>query len=187
MAKNNEKTYWPHMIVGFLALALTLSFWTVKSASSLPVQESNSYLMKYQQADIHINKILELKKVFDAKYDIELENVEMMVMTDNIHSNLPQPNVVKLVLGSNDFSYTVKSKSGELVKDANVTFLLTQPHSRREDKLVENVPFEDGKYKVKALDISKAGRYTLQLKVQMPESTVPKSIGYSEVAAYLKP
>ena len=55
--KNNKKTYWPHMIVGFLVLALTLSFWTVKSASSLPVQESNTYMLKYQMADTNINEI----------------------------------------------------------------------------------------------------------------------------------
>ena len=182
MAKNKEKTYWPHMIVGFLALALTLSFWTVKSASSLPVQESNNYMMKYQQADIHINDILESKAAFDALYTIELKDIEMMVMTDNIHSKLPQPNVVKLTLGTNDFSYAVLSKSGEVVKDAKVTFLLTQPHSRREDKLVENVTFENDMYKVKNLDIQKAGRYTLQLKVELAEGT-----GYSTVSAYLKP
>jgi len=182
MIKNKEKTYWPHMIVGFLALALILSFWTVKSASSLPVQESNNYLMKYQQADIHINDILESKAAFDVLYTIELKDKEMMVMTDNIHSKLPQPNVLKLIKGANDFSYTVVSKNGEVVKDAKVTFLLTQPHSRREDKLIENVSFLDGTYKVQAFDIKKAGRYTLQLKVELNEGT-----GYLEVPAYLKP
>ena len=182
MAKNREKTYWPHMIVGFLALALTLSFWTVKSASSLPVQESNNYLMKYQQADIHINDILESKIAFDALYTIELKDIEMMVMTDNVHSKLPQPNVVKLIQGKNDFSYTVVSKNGKVVKDAKVTFLLTQPHSRKEDKLIENVSFVDGLYNVEPLDIQKAGRYTLQLKVE-----VGKVTGYSDMPAYLKP
>jgi len=181
MEKNKEKTYWPHMIVGFLVLALTLSFWTVKSASSLPVQESNSFMLKYQMADININEIHTLKKAFDAKYTIKLANVEMVAMTDNIHSKLPQPNVVKLTEGTNDFSYAVVSKSGEVVKDAKVTFLLTQPHSRKEDKLVENIPFVDGQYVVKAIDIQKAGRYTLQFRAEVGET-----IGYSEIAAYLK-
>ncbi len=61
MAKNNEKTYWPHMILGFLTIGLTLSYWTVKSDSSMPVQESNQYMLKYQMADININQILEKK------------------------------------------------------------------------------------------------------------------------------
>ena len=181
MAANNEKTYWPHMIVGFLILAFTLSYWTVKSASSMPVQESNSFMLKYQKADMDINDILTKKKRFDASYTIALKNVETMVMTDNVNSNVPQPNPVKLTLGKNDFSYVVSDKSANLVSDANVTFLLTQPHSRREDILIENVPFIEGSYTVKGLELSKAGRYTLQLRVGIDDET----IGYSEKPAYL--
>lgn len=182
MAESKQKTYWPHMIVGFLLLAISLSYWTVKSASSLPVQESNTFMIKYQTADININEIHMLKNAFDAKYTIKLENVEMIAMTDNIHSKLPQPNSVKLTQEVNDFSYTVVSKSGEVVKDANVTFLLTQPHSRSEDKLFLNVPYMDGKYQVKDVNITKAGRYTLQLRAEVGDT-----MGYSEVSAYLKP
>jgi hypothetical protein len=182
MATNKEKTYWPHMIVGFLTLALTLSFWTVKSASSLPVQESNTYLMKYQQADIHINEVLSSKAAFDALHDIELKNVEMMAMTDNIHSKRLQSDVVKLQQGQNKFSYKIASRNGEIIKDANVTFLLTQPHSRKQDKLVKNVSFVNDSYVVSDIDIQKAGRYTLQLRVEVIGST-----GYSEIPAYLKP
>jgi hypothetical protein len=182
MAKNNEKTYWPHMIVGFLAVGLTLSYWTVKSASSMPVQESNQYMLRYQTADININQILERKAAFDKEYKITITNVEMMVMTDNINSNRPQPNVVKLSLGSNDFSYNVVTKDGTDVSDANVTFLLTQPHSRKEDKLFVNIPYKDGKYQIQGVDIQKPGRYTLQFRAEVADT-----MGYSAVAAYLKP
>lgn len=170
------------MILGFLAVGLTLSYWTVKSASSLPVQESNQYMLKYQMADITINDILESKKAFDEKYVITLDNVEMMTMTDNINSNRPQPNVVKLSQGLNDFSYSVTTKDGKSVSDAKVTFLLTQPHSRKEDKLFENVPYKEGEYQITGVEIQKAGRYTLQLRAEVGETT-----GYSDVAAYLNP
>jgi hypothetical protein len=182
MAKNNEKTYWPHMIVGFLAVGLTLSYWTVKSASSMPVQESNQYMLRYQTADININQILERKAAFDKEYKITITNVEMMVMTDNINSNRPQPNVVKLSQGLNDFTYEVLTQNGAAGVDANVTFLLTQPHSRKEDKLFVNIPYKDGKYQINGVDIQKAGRYTLQFRAEIADT-----MGYSEVAAYLKP
>jgi hypothetical protein len=55
------------MILGFLAVGVTLSYWTVKSASSIPVQESNNYMMKYQQADMNINEIIKRKALFDHK------------------------------------------------------------------------------------------------------------------------
>lgn len=182
MAENKQKTYWPHMIVGFLMLAIILSYWTVKSASSMPVQESNTYMMKYQMADIHINEITKSKQAFDRDYVIHIKDAETMVMTDNINSNRPQLNPVKLSQGSNTFSYEVLSKDNVSVSDANVTFLLTQPHSRKQDKLFDSIPSENGKYVIKNVNISKPGRYTLQLKV-----VIGGKIGYSETAAYLQP
>ena len=182
MAKNKEKTYWPHMILGFLAIGITLGYWTVKSATSMPVQESNQYMLKYQMADININKITELKQAFDKAYSITLLDVETMVMTDNVNSNRPQPNPVKLSAGINDFSYEIVSKDGSKVSDANATFLLTQPHSRKEDQLFVNVPYRDGKYQINGVEIKKAGRYTLQFRAEVADT-----MGYSGIAAYLKP
>jgi hypothetical protein len=183
MAKRNkEKTYWPHMILGFLILGLTLSYWTVKSASSLPVQESNEYMLKYQIADMTINDIIRSKMAFDKEYEIVIQDVETMVMTDNVNSNVPQPNPVKLKKGVNNFNYQVVKKDGTVVSDANVTFLLTRPHSVREDKYVENIPFDSDKFHVKDISIEKPGRYTLQLRAKIGNMT-----GYSQISAYLKP
>ena len=182
MDKNNKKTYWPHMILGFLAVGITLGYWTVKSASSLPVQESNEYMLKYQMADLTINDILESKKAFDKLYTIQIEDVETMVMTDNVNSNRPQLNPVKLRKGANHFSYLVLNKEGIVVNDANVSFLLTRPHSRKNDIFVESIAFDNGKYTTQDLEITDAGRYTLQLRAQIGKDT-----GYSEIPAYLKP
>ncbi len=182
MANNKEKTYWPHMILGFLALGITLSYWTVKSANSMPVQESNEYMLKYQIADMNINEIMERKIAFDKHYTIRIKDVETMEMKDNIHSNRKDVNNVKLLQGLNVFNYTIEAKDGAVIKDANVTFLLTQPHSVKEDQLVENIPFVDGKFQISNINISKAGRYTLQLRAKVGET-----IGYSETPAYLKP
>lgn len=182
MAKNKEKTYWPHMILGFLIVGFTLSYWTVKSASSLPVQEDDDYMMKYQQADIHINDIIEHKKAFDKAYSIELRDVETMVMTDNVNSNRAQPNPVKLAQGVNAFKYSIKSKDGAVLEDANVTFVLTRPYTKVDDQVFENVRFENGVYTTKPMQITKPGRYTLQLRVQIGDK-----IGFQETPGYLKP
>jgi len=144
MAKNKEKTYWPHMILGFLILGITLSYWTVKSASSMPVQESNNFMLKYQMADMNINEIMERKIAFDKYYTIKILDVETMEMKDNIHSKRKEVDHVKLVQGVNVFNYNIVAKDGTVIKDATVTFLLTQPHSVKEDKYVENIPFVNG-------------------------------------------
>jgi len=170
------------MIVGFLFIGLTLGYWTVKSASSIPVQEVNDYMMKYQQADINMNDILERKQAFDKMYEIKIQNVEMMVMTDNINSKIAQPDAVKIAKGANIFTYVVQSKEGKVVSDANVSFLLTRPHTRNDDVMIENVAFANGVYTTPTLKIEKPGRYTLQFR-----AIIGEKIGYSHKAAYLKP
>ena len=182
MANNKEKTYWPHMIMGFLLIGITLGYWTVKSATSIPVQESNEYMLKYQQADMNINEIIERKALFDRSYKIELLDAKRVVQEIDNAKRAKVENVVILTQGNNSFLYRVLNKDNALVNDANVTFLLTRPHSVKEDILVENIPVVDRKFKIDNIKITKPGRYTLQLRVKIGEA-----IGYSEIPAYLKP
>ncbi len=149
---------------------------------SLPVQENNEFMMKYQQADIHINDILESKKAFDKMYNIALQDVKTMIMTDNINSNRPQPNPVKLKNGKNHFTYVVSGKNGDIVKDANVSFLLTRPHTRKDDLMIDHIAFKNGTYTTPDMEIVKAGRYTLQLRAIIGDKT-----GFSQIPAYLSP
>ena len=182
MENKKEISYWPHMIVGFLFLAIALGYWTIKTAISLPVQETNDYMMKYQKADININDILTSKEAFDKEYIISLSGIKTMVMTDNIYSNKVQPELVVLSNGINKFNYIVKKRDGIVVKDAKVSFLLTRPHSTREDKMIEVVPYNGKYYQTPDINISKAGRYTLKIR-----ATVNNKTGYWSVGAYLKP
>jgi len=181
MVKNKEKTFWPHMILGFLFIGITLGYWTVKHAISLPVQESNNYMMKYQQADININEIMEKKARFDKNYNIELTGVKRVKVALKNAKRAKDEIVVLLKSGMNSFAYKVLDKNNHQVNDANVTFLLTRPHTRKDDILKTNIPSSDGVYKVDNIDVSKAGRYILQLKVKIAEDT-----GYLESPAYLK-
>ena len=182
MKENKETTYWPHMIVGFIMIGVLLGYWTVKHAASMPVQKSNDYLMEYQQADININDILRKKEAFDKAYTVKLTGVETMVMTDNVNSNRPQPNAVKLHKGKNSFSYLIRSRDGTPLRDANVTFELTRPHTRADDRMIADISGKDGVYTVKDVVITKPGRYTLQLRVEADKERV----GYSKIPAYLK-
>ncbi len=182
MAKENrEKTYWPHMILGFLMVGITLGYWTVKSASSVPVQESNDYMMKYQQADMSINEIIAKKKAFDRKYKIIISDVEMLPVKKNEIQHRQLKEQVKLHKGENSFTYTVADRSSVPVSDANVSFLLTRPHTKVDDVMIETIPFSDGKYRVK-VSIEKPGRYILRLRTRIGEA-----VGYSDIPAYLKP
>ena len=186
MERVKEKTYWPHMIVGFLMMAILLSYWTIRSASSMPVQESNTYMQKYQMVDIGINDILEKKEAFDKKFIIELIDKNRMVVTDNIHSNKIQEDQVILHSGKNSFDFIVKGKNDSYsIKDLDiktVQFLLTRPHTVANDILVEDVKLIDNKIAIKDINIEKKGRYTIQLRIDMKDG----SIGYYQTSAYLK-
>ncbi len=182
MANNKEKTYWPHMIMGFLLIGITLGYWTVKSAISIPVQESNEYMLKYQQADMNINTILEKKAQFDKNYNIELTHAKMLKEKIEHSKVQKERQSVALAKGKNVFTYKVMQKDGTVISDANVTFLLTRPHTRKDDVYIENIPFIDGQYKVDNIDVIKPGRYTLQLRAKIGDA-----VGYSNISAYLKP
>jgi len=182
MENNNKKTYWPHMILGFLMIGITLGYWTVKHAVQMPVQEVNDYMMKYQQADLGINEILEKKALFDKSYTINILDVQTMVEELENTKRAKEEQVVLLHEGNNTFTYRVSKKDGSLVTDANVAFLLTRPHTKKEDILRENVKASDGKYIIKDINVPKAGRYTLQLRVKIGDA-----VGYSSLPAYVKP
>ncbi len=182
MANNKEKTYWPHMILGFLLIGITLGYWTVKHSVSMPVQEVNDYMLKYQQADMNINNIIEKKAKFDVAYKIELSGVKKEKIPLDHVKWAKNERVVVLHSGKNSFDYRVLTKSNQCVDDANVTFLLTRPHTTKDDIFKKDIKLIDGIYRVDDIDIEKAGRYTLQLKV-----VIGNKIGYIQTPAYLKP
>jgi len=178
----DEKTYWPHMILGFLLIGITLGYWTVKHAAQMPVQEVNQYMMKYQQADTNINEILESKTLFDKSYTIEIVGEKTAMLALENTKRVKEEKVMLLHLGKNVFTYNIHKKDGSVVSDANVSFLLTRPHTKKEDIFIENVKAVNEKYIIEDINLTKAGRYTLQLKATIGEAT-----GYSQLPAYIKP
>jgi len=183
MAENKRKTYWPHMILGFFMLGITLGYWTVKSANSVPVHESNDFMMKYQQADINYNDIIQKKEAFDKRYRITLTGTDRIKLPTDSDFHRPVEDPVKLTKGKNTFHYVIESHEGSALEDANVTFELTRPHTTEDDQLFRDIQGANGIYVIKDVNISKPGRYTLRLKAAVDEDTV----GYSDLPAYLNP
>ena len=127
MANDNKKTYWPHMIIGFVAIGIILGYWTVKSAIRMPVHESNEYMMKYQKADMGANEIIEAQQRFDSRYMLALKD---MKDSDFKPEHLKRKPGRIVALGSvNRISYEVTDKEGHPVTDANVSLLVTRPHT----------------------------------------------------------
>jgi len=165
MAKKNKQTsYWPHMILGFLLVGITLGYWTVKSATSVPVQETK-------------------KKRFDKKYTIVIDGVKKGIFELEHVKRAKEEKVILLKKGPNTFTYRVLDKSGKPVEGVKVTFMLTRPHTDRDNVVVNNIPLKNGEYIVADINISKPGRYILRLKAVADKDTV----GYMDAPAYLNP
>jgi hypothetical protein len=185
MTKKNQNRFWFTLVMGMLSFGIGMVIWTVKQASSVPVHESNNFMLKYQMADMNINEILALEKKFNQKYTIELKNFELIVLNEelqNTNAKRAQTTPVKLHTGDNSFNFDIRSTEGASVEDANVTFLLTRPHTRVDDVLEESVQYSNGQYLTKSFQLKNKGRYTLQLKVEINGLT-----GYREISAYLQP
>lgn len=185
MTKKNQNRFWFLFVMSILLFGIGMIVWTVKQATSVKVQESNNYMLKYQMADMNINKIMELEAKFDAKYKIELKNTTFVNLDEelqNSNAKRMQQKPIELSIGKHHFNYAVTDKSGKIIKNAKVSFLLTRPHSRVDDHLEENISFDDSSstYVTKPLELSKKGRYTLVLKVAIDDA-----IGYLETPAYL--
>ncbi len=182
MAKDSEseRSYWPHMIVGFLGIGIMLGYWTVSSAINMPVNESNRYQKKYQQADMGINEIIEAQQRFDAKYRITPVEFKESTFKPNEFLKRSHGKIVALQK-HNILQYKIQMLSGEVVNDANVSFLLTRPHTVVDDQKFDTLDAEKGIYSVK-FDLEKPGRYTLRLRVQKGDA-----VGFVQHEAYLEP
>ena len=180
MANENKKTYWPHMIVGFVTIGIILGYWTVKSAIHMPVHESNEHMMKYQAADINANEIIEAQQRFDDRYTLKLTGMKASdFKPEHLKRN---PGTIVALSPVNRIRYRLTDKEGRAVADANVTLLLTRPHTEKEDRLFKNVPFRDGYYTVEKLELKNPGRYILRVRVQKGDA-----IGFMDTPGYLKP
>ena len=181
MTQNSEKTYWPHMILGFLAIGIMLGYWTISSAVSMPVQKSNEFGMAYQQVDMNINEIKEAQERFDKLYNLEILEFKKSDFKANKYSKRAHKEVYALSK-ENTISYKLDTKDGTPVADANATLLLTRPHTTADDEILQLVSDTVGVYKTPPFTLTNPGRYTLRLRVQKGDD-----IGYLSYEAYLKP
>ncbi len=181
MASSKEKSYWPHMILGFLGIGIMLGYWTVKSAINMPVNESNRYQKKYQQADMGINEIMEAQERFDAAYRITPLGFKQSDFKPNKFLKRKHGEIIALER-ENRLRYKVQTLSGSAVNDANVSFLLTRPHTVSDDQRFAEIKGKGGIYAIPLFKLEKPGRYTLRLRVQKGDA-----VGFLEHEAYLNP
>ncbi len=162
--KNNSGKFWPYMILGFLAIGITLGYWTIKNTISLPVHESNEFMQKYQSADKNANEISDAAAKFDSKYSVELSGLERSNFKPK---NLKRkPHKYYKLNSVNDIKIIVKSKDGSSLKNIKLIGLLTRPQTELDDVHIKGIQSNgNGTFDIKGLKVKKPGRYILRLKL----------------------
>ena len=161
--KDDSGKFWPYMILGFLAIGITLGYWTIKNTISLPVHESNQYMQKYQNADKDANEIIQAESNFDAKYSVEISGLES---SDFKPKHLKRkPHKYYKLNSINNIKFIVKSKDGSSLKDLKLVAVLTRPQTELDDVAIKNITTDgNGVFEIKGLKVEKPGRYILRVK-----------------------
>ncbi len=157
-----EINFWPYAILGMILTVVMLGVWTIKVAVSNPVQESDVYMMKYQDVDANINEILAKQEAFFSKYRIDL-NGNKLQMGEN--------RVRVLIVRKNDDS---------AVESAEIIAKVTRPTTNREDIELKNFRFEGGRYVSEPFELKKPGRWNIQVKV-----AIGSDVAYETYKTYI--
>jgi hypothetical protein len=164
MSKNNDNgKYWPYMILGFLAIGITLGYWTIKNTISLPVHESNEFMQKYQDADKDANEIIESQLRFNQKYNVSFNGLEKSDFKPKFLKRKPHQYYVLNEV--NNLTIKVTPKSGNSVEKMDMVALLTRPQTELDDVDLNVTKAGNGVFELKDFKVAKLGRYIVRLKI----------------------
>jgi hypothetical protein len=141
---------WPYAIGISIALVFSFCVATIVVTAKAPVQESDIYMAKYQDADSRANEIIQARILFDKLYNIEyLSDV-------NVDST-----VVK---------YKITDKNMKPVNDAAIKVILTRADLNKDDIELTAPKVENGIYTFNTVKLPKAGRWNVMAKINIADN-----------------
>jgi hypothetical protein len=144
----NPGTKWPIIISLSILAVIGFSVATVKVAINNPVEMSDYGMQNYHEYDRDANDIIEAKIAFDKKYSIAF-------LTPQISEN------------GSVIEYTVTDKNGKAINNALLDVILTRPDVNKYDINLSKPIVSEGKYTFAPIDLPKAGRWDIMLKVSV--------------------
>ena len=148
--KLNNGRVWPYAIGASIVFIFGACVATIVVTSSLPVQNSDTYMMSYHDADAKANELISAKINFDKKYKIEY-------ITEIFKKD-------KSVI-----TYRVSDKDSNPVNDATIKVVLTRPSTLKNDQELSNPKVENGIYTFDSLKLPQEGRWDIMAKVTVKE------------------
>ena len=151
MSKSNGKI-WPYAIAISIFLVFIAAVATVIIANKLPVEDSDTYLMNYHEADAKANDLIQERIDFDKKYNIKY-----------ISNGLN--------LESSTIQYLVSDKNFNPVNNAELMIMVTRPNKHKYDQELKNPSVKNGVYTFSNVKLEKEGRWDIIAKIKVAEVT----------------
>ena len=148
--KINSAKVWPYAIGGAILLVFGFCVATIVVTSSMPVENSDTNMMYYQEADANANELIKAKIAFDKEYKIEY-------VTDGIN------------LDNSVLKYRIADLDNNPVDNAEIKVIITRPNNHKHDQTLENPSFVDGIYVFDSVTLPVAGRWDIMAKVNVGE------------------
>ena len=145
MGKSNGKI-WPYAIAISIFLVFIAAVATVIIANKLPVEDSDTYMMNYHEADAKANDLIQARIDFDKLYKIKF---------------IPNG----LNLKSSTVQYSIIDKDSNPVNNAKIKIILTRPNKHKFDQEFTSVNIENGLYTFSNITLEKEGRWDIMAKV----------------------
>ncbi len=146
----NNGRIWPYSIAASIIFIFGACVATIVVTSTLPVQNSDTYMMGYHEADAKANELLSAKIDFDKKYNIKY-------VTDTFTKD-------KSVI-----AYRVSDKESNPINDATIKVMLTRPSTHKNDQELNSYQVENGLYTFEAMTLPEDGRWDIMAKVSVGE------------------
>ena len=155
MSVKIQKYHWWLAFFFFIfGITFAMIVWTVKSAVNTPVYEDNSFMSNYQDMDDNYNDVYISNVKFNNRYDTKVTINDRSVGMDFSDVLYGQRSLEKkstnqnmLLVGKNSLSIKIVDRQNKMVvKDANISFLLTRPIEDMYDTHLDNFKFENESY-----------------------------------------
>lgn len=148
---NSSGKIWPYAISASIILVFGFCVTTIVVTGKAPVQNSDTYMMGYHEADDKANELIEARIAFDKKYKIEY-------VTDGLN------------LENSLLKYKITDLDLKPVNDAEILVVLTRPNTHKNDKELLNPSVEDGVYTFASTTLPEKGRWDVMAKIKIGEN-----------------
>jgi nitrogen fixation protein FixH len=139
---------WPYGVGIAITLVFGFCVATVMVTSKANIQQSDAYMVKYQEADAKANEYITAKIAFDKKYKIAY-------ITESIGNKDPE------------VKYALKDTEGNPVNDAEIVVAISRPETAAFNQTLKNPKVENGIYTFEGASFPKAGVWNIIAKVKV--------------------